>query len=135
MDINTLIPKDKKDVSVIPELKKLSDSQIEPIIPQLLEWIQDMNWPVAEEIAEILSVHVRVTEPFIPELLKPEQKDDVWKFCIISYLLKKNKNFCENGLIISEVGRIAASPTKGERLEEVDTAAKELLQIISLQRS
>lgn len=127
MDIKSLVPKDKYDISVISGLKKLSDTETEPIIPGLLEWIKDMNWPVAEDIAEILSAHSKVTAPFIPELLRPEQTDDIWKFDIITYLLKRNSSFSENALIIAEAERIASSPTKGEQLEEVDTAAKSYL--------
>lgn len=128
MNIKALVPKDKYDITVISELKKLSDTEIESIIPGLLEWIQDMNWSVAENIAEILSVHSKVTASFIPQLLKPEQTDDIWKFNIITYLLKRNRSFSENALITAEVERIAVSPTKGEQLEAVDTAAREYLQ-------
>ncbi|WP_295082263.1 DUF5071 domain-containing protein [Ruminococcus sp.] len=127
MDIRALVPKDKYDITVISELKKLSDTEIEPIIPGLLEWIQDMDWPVAGDTAEILSVHSKVTALFIPKLLRPEQTDDIWKFNIITYLLKRNRSFSENALITAEVERIAVSPTKGEQLEDVDKAAKSYL--------
>ena len=51
MDIKALVPKDKYDITVISELKKLSDTEIKSIIPGLLEWIQDMDWPVAGDTA------------------------------------------------------------------------------------
>lgn len=124
MDIKDLIPKNKYDISAVSELKKLSDIEIESIIPELLVWIQDMNWPIAEDIVEVLSVHGKVTEPYILNILKSDQKDEIWKFNIITYLLKKNKSFSENTSIMSEVERIAVLPTKGEQLEFVDTAAK-----------
>ena len=130
MDIRSLVPKDKHDISSITELKGLSDTETEPIISELLQWMQDMNWPVADDIAEILSMHAVITAPYAAELLKPEQKDEIWKFNIINYLLKRNKSFSENALIISEIERIAASPTKGEQGEFVDSAAKEYLQEI-----
>ena len=128
MDIKDLIPKNKYDISAVSELKKLSDIEIESIIPELLVWIQDMNWPIAEDIAEVLSVHCKVTEPYILDILKPEQQDEIWKFNVIKYLLKKNKSFSENTSIMSEVERIADLPTKGEQLELVDTAAKEYIK-------
>ena len=112
---------------MVSELKKLSDIEIESIIPELLVWIQDMNWPIAEDIAEVLSVHCKVNEPYILDILKPEQQDEIWKFNVIKYLLKKNKSFSENAAIMSEVERIAVWPTKGEQLELVYTAAKEYI--------
>ena len=47
MDIRTLIPKDKFDLRNISRIRKLDFLTLEPIIPELLEWIQDINWPVA----------------------------------------------------------------------------------------
>lgn len=48
MDIKELIPKHKDDQKVIAGLKKLSFDELKPIIPELLEWMQDMNWPIAD---------------------------------------------------------------------------------------
>jgi len=54
MDIRKLIPKHKDDQEVIENLRKLSFEEIKPIIPDLLEWLQDMNWPIARPVTEIL---------------------------------------------------------------------------------
>ena len=45
MEIKHLIPKDKGDYKNIEELKRLSFDEIEPIVPDLLVWLQDINWP------------------------------------------------------------------------------------------
>jgi len=45
-----LIPKDKFDTSGIYALYKIAPDEVEPILASLLEWIQDLNWPVAQEL-------------------------------------------------------------------------------------
>jgi hypothetical protein len=62
MDIRELIPKDKGDEKVIEQLKKLSFEDIEPIISDLFQCLQDMNWPIARPIADVL-------EPFSDKLV------------------------------------------------------------------
>ena len=48
--VKNLVPKNKFDFSGMEELMKLSDEEIEPVIPELLAWMKDMNWPVAKEM-------------------------------------------------------------------------------------
>ena len=40
------------DVASVELFKSLSDTEIEPMIPALLEWMQDINWPIAFPIAK-----------------------------------------------------------------------------------
>lgn len=78
MNIRELVPKDKFDESGVEELKKLSFQQIKPIVPDLLEWLQDMNWPVASNIADIMRPF---TDKITAELVAILQSDHVmWKY-------------------------------------------------------
>lgn len=43
MRAEELVPKNKFDFSGIEELHMLSDEEIEPVLPFLLEWMKDMN--------------------------------------------------------------------------------------------
>ncbi|MEO1013484.1 MAG: DUF5071 domain-containing protein, partial [Bacteroidota bacterium] len=54
MNIKELIPKDKLDIEMAEKLNQYPYEEIKPIIPDLLEWIKDMNWPVARTVAEYL---------------------------------------------------------------------------------
>jgi hypothetical protein len=126
--VKDLIPKDKFDTSSFGQLMALSDDEIEPIIPDLLIWIQDMNWPVAPDMIKVLASHRAVTEKHLPDLLKPEQKDGEWKRNIIKYLLSEWSSYPDDEQIIAELKRIAGQPTDGEREELVDAAAKEYLK-------
>ena len=85
-DIHDLVPKNKFDSSNIERLKHLTDNEIEPILPSLLEWIQDCNWPVAGDILPVLALHQSALVPLIHRVLSPHEKDDIWKYWIITCL-------------------------------------------------
>ena len=129
--IKDLIPKDKFDDSAYEQLMALSDDEITPIIPELLKWIQDMNWPVAPSVITVLASHRTATEKHLSVLLKPEQKDDEWKRNIIKYLLSEWHSYPDDERITAEIKRIAENPTAGEREELVDEAAQELLNVFA----
>lgn len=70
-DIEDLIPKHKHDHDAVSVLKDLSFEQIKPIVPALLEWLQDANWPIAGPIANVLEPFV---DRIIPEIIKIQKK-------------------------------------------------------------
>lgn len=127
INVEELIPKDKFDDSNIDKLKMLSDEQIKPILPKLLEWIQDCNWPVARVMPPILAMHQECMIPLLKDILAPEEEDNIWKYYIIIDLLPL---FTEANLrqLLPLLKRIAETPTSGECLEEVDLEAKEFLE-------
>ncbi|MNL13746.1 hypothetical protein D3C87_1346630 [compost metagenome] len=121
MDIKALIPKNKFDEEVIDGLKALSFDQLKPIIPELLEWLQDMNWPIARPIADILEPHV---DRMVPELIKIfKTNDGMWKLWILINLARHTKD----PLLLSEIARIAKFPTKDEVEDEVHLEATAIL--------
>ncbi|GFI03609.1 hypothetical protein IMSAGC005_02446 [Lachnospiraceae bacterium] len=130
--IEELIPKNIFDLSGIDELGKLSDDEILPILPRLLEWMKDMNWPVAKEMPMLLSRHQKVLIPSIIEALQPEQTESDWKTYIIQILLPL---LDKDSLLLLKpsLERIAQSPTWGEESEKTDCEARQLLdQMINL---
>lgn len=124
--VEDLVPKNKFDFSGIDELKLLSDEEIIPILPALLGWMKDMNWPIAKEMPMLLSKHQKVIIPFIIEALRPEQLECDWKYYIIVFLLPL---LDEEYLLMLKpsLERIAESPTWGEKDWGTDIEAKELL--------
>ena len=84
MDIGELVPKHKDDQKVIAELRKLSFEHLEPIIPNLLEWLQDMNWPIARPVADILKPFADRMIPNIIRILKTN--DWEWKQSMLAIL-------------------------------------------------
>ncbi|MBF7090311.1 DUF5071 domain-containing protein [Flavobacterium sp. ALJ2] len=123
MKINTkdLIPKDKHDIERAENLKNYSYSELKPIIPELLEWLQDLNWPVAKLVSEYLE---SITENISLEILDVLKTNDaVWKYWTISIFGRVTND----ELIRNEIIRIAMNPTKGEIIEEVDKIANEII--------
>lgn len=76
--IKELVPKDKFDTYTAEKLMKYSFEEVEPIIPQLLEWIQDMNWPVAGPVSRYLETISEHLTPYIIEILRGN--DSTWKY-------------------------------------------------------
>jgi hypothetical protein len=84
MSIRELIPKDKGDVATARKLKEYSYEEIKDIIPDLLMWLQDMNWPVAGPVADYLeTITARITPQIITVLLT---NDPTWKYwCLVVF--------------------------------------------------
>ncbi|MBB6672885.1 DUF5071 domain-containing protein [Cohnella nanjingensis] len=97
--LSIYLPRDKHDFERVYNLPTLSPSIVNSIIPKLVEWLQDINWPIATEIAEFLLKHPEETIPHIKEVL-------------------------------ADLARIALTPTEGEKLEEVNETAQEILKMI-----
>ncbi|MBE8728077.1 DUF5071 domain-containing protein [Flavobacterium hungaricum] len=122
MNVRALIPKNVCDESGIEKLKQLSFNQIQPIVPDLLEWLQDCNWPVARSILEILRPLVDQITPEILEVLNGN--DGVWKYWILQNLILKTTN----PILLKEINRIASFPTSEEKEQELDLIAVDILR-------
>lgn len=125
--VEDLLPKNKFDFSGMEELKMLSDEEIMPILPELLAWMKDMNWPVAKEMPELLSKHQKVIIPCIMEALQPEQGECDWKYYIIQFLLPLLEGKYLDKLKPC-LERIAEHPTQGKISDDADIAARDFLK-------
>lgn len=124
--IYDLVPNNKYDISSIERLRQLTNDEITPILPELLKWLQDYNWPIAKEILPILAFHQAPLIPCILELLEPGQIDEIWKYNIIAYLIPL---FSDDNItsVLPSIKRIAKRPTEDETNEEVEQKAAEFL--------
>lgn len=120
-----LLPKNKDDFESVNKLKNLGFNEFSDHIEELLKWIQDMNWPISKEIADILSKYTNQIEDNIIEILRTD--DDIWKYWCIQELLLYSKEKKISLNLINELKRIINKPTVGETEEEVDIIAKETL--------
>ncbi|MED3572626.1 DUF5071 domain-containing protein [Cytobacillus praedii] len=48
------LPRNKHDFERVYKLKKMERTELLPLLLSLMEWVQDMNWPIAHEVAELL---------------------------------------------------------------------------------
>lgn len=128
MDIKELLPKDKFDNNGLNRLSELTDEEIKPFIPDLLVWVQDMNFPVAETVCRVIAGHYAVADDEIIKLLDVSQTDELWKYFIITGLLPVIENPSDS--LINAVRRIALNASDSEITEEVEEVAKEYLNIM-----
>ncbi|MDR6463354.1 DUF5071 domain-containing protein [Chryseobacterium sediminis] len=118
-NIRDLIPKSKGDLSTAEKLTNYSYEELKEIIPNLLEWLQDMNWPVAKPVSEYLeSINDKITTELL-SILKSND-DEVWKYWIITIF----GPITQSPIIKNEIIRIATYPTENEIIEEVYQVAK-----------
>lgn len=87
MNEQKLIPKDKFDLDAAKRLSLATPEQVSVVATPLLEWIADMNWPVALEIIHVLPKFHKELLPSIEPILLNRENDIIWKYWIISQLL------------------------------------------------
>lgn len=64
---------------------RLGYPRVKSILPGLLEWIQDLNWPGSREIADFL---LEIGDPMIPyvkDVLNQHSDDQEWVYWILKY--------------------------------------------------
>ncbi|MGF9697873.1 DUF5071 domain-containing protein [Paenibacillus sp. MABNR03] len=68
-DLHTLLPRDKHDFERVNDLKNIDQLDLIKLIPELLEWLQDINWPIAIEISKLLLTVPQETIPYIRNVI------------------------------------------------------------------
>lgn len=118
-----MIPKDKFDTEAVERLKMIPASEVVPLLPELLTWMQDMNWPVAQPVVELLLTFPNEITPLIADVLAGE--DDMWIYWSLSELIPKLPFYSK--LVLAESVEQIASGARGFH-EDVVERAKEALQ-------
>jgi hypothetical protein len=117
------IPKNKFDFEAVERLELLSFEKFKSDIPKLLEWLQDMNWPVAHRIAKYLTPHIREMKFELLNILSSD--DGMWKYWIVCSLIAQSPNKLGPDLITA-IKRIAEQPSK---IEIEDGAVNPIISI------
>ena len=98
---------------------------VDPILGELLKWLQDCNWPVAHILEPFLA---SIGAPLVPHIWHVLGTDDhVWKYWVIGTLIR---DLPENvaAAFRSELERLCHDPQPDERREELDEQAREVLE-------
>ncbi|MEK4513730.1 DUF5071 domain-containing protein [Paenibacillus sp. FSL H8-0122] len=66
---------------------KLGYPSVKPILPGLLEWIQDMNWPGAGRIAPLLREIGDPLIPYIQDVFRNHSQDEEWMYWIFEMII------------------------------------------------
>lgn len=118
-------PKHKGDTEAVTLLKNYSYKEIKPIVPELLTWLQDLNWPVAGPMALYLqTIAVHITDDIITVL---KGKDEVWKYWLV-LVFGTNATTPIAPKLLTEFKRIARQPTPEEVAEEIQDLALEIIK-------
>lgn len=121
MNEQELIPKDKFDLDVAKRLSLATPEQVSVVAIPLLEWIADMNCPVALEIIYILPKFHEELLPSIEQILVNQDNDIIWKYSIISQLLIQfpKESLLTLHPIIQEYAELIPNNEDEEDLKEV----------------
>ncbi|MEJ7849222.1 MAG: DUF5071 domain-containing protein [Pyrinomonadaceae bacterium] len=119
-----LVPIDKHDHEAAERAIVAGYPAIESSLPRLLEWIQDMNWPVAQTLAPFLA---SIGEPLIPHLeVIFETEDEIWKAWIISRIVGESLPLAVHFRYYLE--KLVDQETKDEDDEWVRDNARDVLE-------
>lgn len=124
---DNLLPQNKTDFERVAMLKELDEEQLNPLIPNLLVWLQDGNWPIASEISQLLLKCGYALVPHIKMVL--ESDDAQWKFFVLQELVRK----LDKEVLIElapELLKLAMNPTEQDQYEEIDEIAEQILSTI-----
>lgn len=121
------LPLNIYDLDKVEKLKKLDRNVLEPLLPDLLEYTQDMNWPVASGVVEILLTFPKEIVSHVQAILS--SNDDNWKWFILHFLVIKLP--VESQVQFKQyLIRVAQTPTQNEIAEELDEIAKEIVDML-----
>ncbi|WP_434750299.1 DUF5071 domain-containing protein [Paenibacillus amylolyticus] len=117
MDIKKMLPRDKFDIESVKELGMLSNNELKVIIPELLEWIQDGNWPIAKSVEDLL---LRFGEELIPHIKNVfKTRDSTWEYFMLTGLISRLPSKYVV-MLKEDLERLLKHPTEDELLEEMD---------------
>ena len=101
-----MLPADKFDIEAIELLAAAPAQKVIPLLPQLLTWVQDMNWPVAEPALELLMQYPTEITPLVEDVLLGN--DEMWKYGCLERIVP-NLPFYSKMVVANAVEQIASS--------------------------
>jgi len=119
-----LVPSAKDETDLAKKLVALGYPAVEPVIAEILEWVEDANWPVAKVFLPFL---VRIGAPLVPHVRYVLQsQDEQWKRVVLDHIVSESGALAHG--ISVDLLRLIDSPTDAERAEGLQTTADELFQ-------
>ncbi|WP_339235796.1 DUF5071 domain-containing protein [Paenibacillus sp. FSL R5-0517] len=125
MDMRARLPRDKFDFEAVRKLNEFGNEELKGIIPELMEWLQDGNWPISEPVEDLLLRLGEDLVPYIKDVLQTQ--DPQWEYFILVGLIDRLP-VSHLSMLRSDLVRILESPTHDEILEELDEVIVELLE-------
>lgn len=127
MDKSVLVPVSKHDFETVERIKITDPNNIQEVLPQIFEWIEDINWPIAPELIKVLAGFDDMIIPFVIDFI--HNPDGLREYSIYYFMLPLlNKR--QLVLLKEELERVAHSPSSFEIEEGYDKIALQYLQNI-----
>jgi hypothetical protein len=123
-DLAAYLPEDKQDVDNAQLLVNLGYPKVQPVLSEIMVWLQDMNWPVSGVFALWLSSIGRELKPYIQSIFNTN--DAVWKYWIL-YTVLGNMKKCELAFFRDDLEKLSCSIQPQDLAEEIPEMARELL--------
>ncbi len=120
-----IVPNDKFGFDTCENLARASDAQVNVHMLDLLEWLADMNWPVAAPVLERLKT-------MGDDLIEPVRTilnghDLIWKYWMLAALLPATQPSII-GALKPEIRRFIDNPSPKDIEEELHIVARECLE-------
>lgn len=123
--MNHLVPTSKDDQKAIENLQTASPEQVLVVAKELLEWLEDGNWPVSYPVGKVLSQYVnQLQDELLPILRGP---DPLLKMWCIRFILEEAQVPQLDQQYLVELEHIAKYPTSNEEAEGTAEAAQDAL--------
>lgn len=119
-----LVPRHKHDIERAEAAVAAGYPAVAPVLPALLEWLQDANWPVARVLAPFLGEIGVPLESAVREVLKGP--DHTWKYWLLLQVVARSSALKQS--LRPELERLAVAATTEEQQEELDEVARSLLE-------
>src|SRR6187402_1597422 len=123
--MKNLVPINKFDTEFIKQLRGANVDDIRSIVPELLEWMQDGNWPTSEYIMEYFSPRINEVKDEIIKILLGD--DEMWKYWILLGLIYHSPTR-PNDEILSTVKYLRDNATIQEKEAGIDILSIEILE-------
>lgn len=123
-ELSELVPRHKLDLERAQAAVAAGYPAVAPVLPALLEWVQDMNWPVARVLAPLLASIGVPMEAHIREVLGGP--DCIWKYWVLQEVVAQSADL--RRALRPELVRLASAATNSEKEEELDALAQSLLE-------
>lgn len=114
------LPRAKDDMVAAGRLPSLDPADGAPIIPHLLTWLQDFNWPVSRPIARWIVRAGALALPALRQVL--ESDDDVWKYWVLDCVVRNLPRE-----LVSQLRPVLEQVGEGGDPEEAHVVAREIL--------
>jgi hypothetical protein len=129
MDLNDCIPKDKFDIDALELAGHVGFPKLNSVLPDLLTWVQDANWPIAPQTASLLSQAGSEISPHIKAILNSD--DAVWKYWTIDLVVRH----LSPDILVDlrdDLAKLANHPSQVDQMEGVDVVAKNILNRLEI---